>query len=320
MLMITEETIETLMDETNPIDAAAALPFPYNQQTFCRYEPIEKQIESARVLVVDSLLQDEDDLSEVARTDWGSAAALELRRERRIAAMAMENIVSNVERLVKQPTTQITNLASVGIAAKEFQPDAIVLSGTLRDFDYYNPTVIESFSEFIHQTQTPVLAICGGHQLVGLSFGAHVMTLDRLEQHEQRVNRPLEYQYRFVRITNPDDPIFRGIRNPTSGLWQDYTQQARLLRVWQNHGLQLDRVPEGFGLLATSYLCRNQMMVKRAEGQLIYTVQFHLEKSFEDWNKSRTRWEHQNESRDGRIIFENFLLESLTHSSEHQAQ
>jgi GMP synthase-like glutamine amidotransferase len=30
--------------------------------------------------------------------------------------------------------------------------------------------------------------------------------------------------------------------------------------------LQLDRVPEGFELLATSYLCRNQMMVKRTDG------------------------------------------------------
>ncbi|MGH9957308.1 MAG: hypothetical protein ACREBC_09285, partial [Pyrinomonadaceae bacterium] len=80
------------------------------------------------------------------------------------------------------------------------------------------------------------------------------------------------------------------------------------------HGLQLDSVPEGFQLLATSYLCRNQMMVKRTNGQLIYTVQFHLEKSFEDWNKSRTRWEHQNESRDGRILFENFLELALAHS------
>ena len=44
-------------------------------------------------------------------------------------------------------------------------------------------------------------------------------------------------------------------------------------------------------------------MVKRSEGQLIYTVQFHLEKSFEDWNKSRTRWEHPNDSRDGRHAF-----------------
>jgi len=80
--------------------------------------------------------------------------------------------------------------------------------------------------------------------------------------------------------------------------------------------LQLDRLPEDFKLLATSYLCKNQMMVKRTDDQLIYSVQFHLEKSFEDWNHSRTRWEHQNESRDGRILFENFLRIALERRSD----
>ena len=130
-----------------------------------------------------------------------------------------------------------------------------------------------------------MLGICGGHQLIGLSFGARVLTLDSQEQRERRDNRRIEYQYRLVRIVAPEDPIFADIDNPRSGIWQDYTKEARILRVWQNHGLQLNRVPEGFQLLATSYLCKNQMMVKRSDGQMIYTVQFHLEKSFEDWNK-----------------------------------
>ncbi len=305
-----EEPREFLTEEPPSAETGAALPFPFNQQTFCRYEPIEKQIDKVRVLVVDCLLRDEDDISDVARTDWGDAASIEIKRERRIAGMAIENIRSNIERLVKDPTTQVTPLASIAVAARQFKPDAIVLSGTLRDFDYYNPAVIDTFAEFVRNNTIPVLAICGGHQLVGLSFGARVITLDRLEQHEQRENRPLEYQYRFVRITDPADPIFRSINSPAEGLWQNHPQ-PHVLRVWQNHGLQLDRVPEGFGLLATSYLCRNQMMVKRSDGQLIYTVQFHLEKSFEDWNKSRTRWEHQNDSRDGRILFENFLQLAL---------
>jgi GMP synthase (glutamine-hydrolysing) len=309
-----EEPREVIIEEPLPADSGATLPFPYNQQTYCRYEPIEKQIEEVRVLVVDSLLRDEDDLSDVARSDWGNATGWEMKRERKIAGMAVENILSNIDRLVLRPTTQVTHLASVSVASQQFRPEAIVLSGTLRDFDYYSPAVLETFAEFIRTTRIPVLAICGGHQLVGLSFGARVMTLDHLEQHEQRENRPLEYQYRFIRITDPKDPIFRGMQNPSSGLWQDYTKQARVLRVWQNHGLQLDRVPEGFNLLATSYLCRNQMMVKRSDDQLIYTVQFHLEKSFEDWNKSRTRWEHPNESRDGRILFENFLKLALANA------
>jgi len=286
------------------------IPFPFTQQTFCRYEPVEQRIDAARILVIDSLLRDDADLSDVARQDWGQMLAAQMRRERLIAGMAIENILNNVSRLVKDPTTEVAHVSEIAEAAARFQPDAIVVSGTLRDFDYYQESIIAKFSRFIRATKIPVLAICGGHQLVGLSFGARVITLDKLEQHEQRIDRPHEYQYRFVRITDPDDPIFENIAcdsvdsPPSNGS----SKSARILRVWQNHGLQLDRVPEGFKLLATSYLCRNQMMVKRSDGQLIYTVQFHLEKSFEDWNKNRTRWEHPNESRDGRILFENFLL------------
>jgi len=285
-------------DLTTP---TASLPFPFNQQTFCRYEPISQSIDEARVLVIDNLLRDERDLSSVARTEWGETLVAEMRRERLIAGMAVENILTNISRLVKRPTTEVAHLSEVAEAAKRFAPDAIVLSGTLRDFDYYQQSILDEFGEFIRKTKIPVLAICGGHQLVGLSFGARVITLDKLEQHEQRLARPQEYQYRFIRITEPEDPIFKNIN------CSDPEAPARILRVWQNHGLQLDRIPEGFELLATSYLCRNQMMVKRSDGQLIYTVQFHLEKSFEDWNKSRTRWEHPNDSRDGRILFENFL-------------
>ncbi|HJY26780.1 MAG TPA: gamma-glutamyl-gamma-aminobutyrate hydrolase family protein [Pyrinomonadaceae bacterium] len=292
---------QELTPTTDRNEISGALPFPFNQQNFCRYEPVNQSIEQARVLVIDNLLRDERDLSPVAREEWGELLAAELRRERLIAGMAIENILNNVSRLVKKPTTEVAHLSEVATASKRFRPDAIVLSGTLRDFDYYKQSILDSFGEFIRETKTPVLAICGGHQLVGLSFGARVITLDKLEQHEQRDQRTQEYQYRFIRIIEPEDPIFTNIN------CMEPNSPARILRVWQNHGLQIDRVPEGFKLLATSYLCRNQMMVKREDGQLIYTVQFHLEKSFEDWNKSRTRWEHPNDSRDGRILFENFL-------------
>jgi GMP synthase-like glutamine amidotransferase len=285
------------------------IPFPFNQQTFCRYEPIEQRIQDARVLVIDSLLRDESDLSEVARDDWGAMLASQMKRERFIAGLAIENILNNISRLVKKPTTEVAHVSEVAEAVKRFRPDAIVISGTLRDFDYYQPEILTGFARFIRQTKIPVLAICGGHQLVGLSFGARVITLDKLEQHEQRENRPQEYQYRYVRITDPSDPIFENIGDACAP--DSESRGGRILHVWQNHGLQLDRVPEGFKLLATSYLCRNQMMVKSSNGQLIYTVQFHLEKSFEDWNKNRTRWEHPNESRDGRILFENFLLMAI---------
>src|SRR5215213_3047281 len=84
-------------------EAPVSLPFPYNQQTFCRYEPVEQRIEAARVLVIDNLLRDEQDVSLVGREEWGAALAGQLKRERHIAGMALENILNNVSRLVKQP-------------------------------------------------------------------------------------------------------------------------------------------------------------------------------------------------------------------------
>lgn len=306
-----QNLLEIQPDTATTAEGFESLPFPFNQQNFCRFESIEKTIESARVLIVDNLLRDEDDLSDVARVELGKDARSQLKREREIATLALRNIETNIDRLVARPTIETVHMSLLPQAVRDFRPDAIVLSGTLRDFDYYHPQLLSGFADFITTTRTPVLGICGGHQLIGLSFGARVVTLDQQEQEQRRTNRVTEYQYRFVRIIDPEDPIFAGIDNPESRTWQDYTREGRILRVWQNHGLQLDRVPGGFTLLATSYLCKNQMMVKRSDNQMIYTVQFHLEKSFEDWEKSRTRWEHPNESRDGRILFENFLRLAL---------
>jgi len=310
------EIQEITVGETPGSEVSEPLPFPFNQQNFCRYESIEKTIDSARVLIVDNLLRDEADLSEIGARELGKDAGTQLKQERQIATLAMQNIITNIARLVKEPETQVTHVSELAQTVADFQPDAIVLSGTLRDFDYYNPEILSGFADFIHATEKPVLGICGGHQLIGLSFNARVVTLDKQEQEKRRTNRVTEYQYRFVRIVEPEDPIFAGIDNPESRVWQDYTREGRILRVWQNHGLQLDGVPTGFKLLARSYLCRNQMMVKRSDNQLIYSVQFHLEKSFEDWYTSRTRWEHPNESRDGRLLFENFLRLALKHSNQ----
>ncbi len=301
---------------TKETEEATGLPFPYNKQAFCHYEPIEKRIPFAKVLIVNDLLRYESDLSDLAREEWNGTTETKLRFENKISGMACNNIAKNVLRLVKQPKVMTVHLSEVGEAAAQFRPDAIVMSGTLTDFDYYNPAHLEKFRKFITETKIPVLAICGAHQLVGVSFGNPLKTLDNLDPSEKRAARMVEYQYRFIKITDPADPIFSDIANTESGIWQEYTTQDDILRVWQNHGLQVEGIPEGFKLLATSYLCKNQMMVKRSDGQMIYAVQFHLEKSFEDWSKNPTRWQHPIESRDGRILFENFLKLALKHNKQ----
>lgn len=304
-----------MLDAVVKTTKSEELPFPYKKQAFCRYEPIEKRIHHARVLIVNSLLRYESDLSPLAKSEWNGTLESRLRFERKVSSMACNNIANNVLRLVRNPKTLTVHLSEVAEAARAFRPDAIVLSGTYSDFDYYNPDHLEKFAGFIKETKIPVLAICGAHQLVGLSFGAELKTLDDLKLSEKRTDRVVEYQYRFIKIIDKTDPIFDESEDETSGIWQDYTKEDDILRVWQNHGVQVEGVPIGFKLLATSYLCKNQMMVRREGGQLIYCVQFHLEKSFEDWSKNPTRWEHPNESRDGRILFENFLRLALKHKN-----
>jgi GMP synthase-like glutamine amidotransferase len=299
---------------TKEAEEAVTLPFPYNKQAFCHYEPIEKRIPYAKVLIVNDCLRYETDLSPLAHEEWNGTTETKLRFENKISGMACNNIANNVIRLVKQPKVMTVHLSEVADAAAQFRPDAIVMSGTLTDFDYYNPAHLEKFARFVKTTKIPILAICGAHQLVGVAFGAKLKTLDNLDPSEKRTDRVVEYQYRFIKILDDADPIFDGITNTESGIWQEYTTQDDILRVWQNHGLQVEGVPDGFKLLATAYLCKNQMMVKRSGGQMIYAVQFHLEKSFEDWSKNPTRWQHPIESRDGRVLFENFLKLALRHN------
>ena len=300
-----------MLDSVKRAPELETLPFPYNKAAYCKYEPIEKRIEHAKVLIVNDLLRYESDLSELAFEDWKGEVKGKLEFERKVSSLACNNIAQNVIRLVRNPKTLTVHLSEIAAAARQFNPDAIVMSGTFADFDYYRPEHLESFRDFIHSTQIPVLAICGAHQLVGQSFGARLQTLDDLELSARRTDRMVEYQYRFVKIVDRSDPIFQSHSDQGAGQWQEYTTEDNIIRVWQNHGVQVVGVPDGFKLLATSYLCKNQMMVRRTDEQLIYSVQFHLEKSFEDWSKNPTRWEHPNESRDGRILFENFLRLAL---------
>ena len=88
--------------------------------------------------------------------------------------MACDNIARNVIRLVRQPKTLTVHLSELAEAADRYKPDAIVMSGTYSDFDYYESGQLEAFRSFIHSTKIPVLAICGAHQLVGMAFGARI--------------------------------------------------------------------------------------------------------------------------------------------------
>jgi GMP synthase (glutamine-hydrolysing) len=285
--------------ETTPIIAT---------KSYCSYEAIVPRIKAVRVITVDSLVGKEWHYSAIAHSAPDFNATKWLKLERRIAGLALGNIESNIQRLVVAPVIKRVHFSELTEElVNEFGAEAIVLSGTLRDFDFYEPSLFEQFNQFILSTKIPVLAICGGHQMVGQAFGSSILTLDEKLPSERRADRVVEYQYRFVTITDDHDPIFEGISFHPE-LERSYLH-SKVIRVWQNHGLQLANLPNGFKLLARGYLSEQQMMVRRTAEQLIYSVQFHLEKSFQDFQLDNY-WNHRVESRDGRMIFENFLIEA----------
>ena len=278
-------------------------------KNYCVYEPIVPEIRAIRVLTVDSLVSEEAQYSDVARSAPDFDATKWVKLERKIAGMALANIESNIERLVVNPTIRRVHFTELNHQlTKDFNAEAIILSGTLRDFDFYEAHLFEPLNEFLLTTSVPVLGICGGHQMVGQAFGANIITLDEKSPSERRTNRQIEYQYRFVTITDENDPIFARLLGHPG--YERRHKNQKVMRVWQNNGLQLDRLPAGFKHLARGYLAEQQMMVRRTPEQLIYGVQFHIEKSFQDWNLDNY-WNHRVESRDGRLIFENFMIEAL---------
>ena len=274
----------------------------------CLYEPIVPRIKAIRVITVDSLVGAEEHYSDVARNAPGFDGEKWLKLERKIAGLALGNIESNIHQLVLEPTIKRVHFTELSEELlNEFQAEAIILSGTLRDFDFYEEKLFTQFNNFIRNTSVPVLGICGGHQMIGQAFGATIVTLDDKLPSENRSGRHVEYQYRFVTITDCADPIFQGLSFHPE--FDREGKHSNVIRVWQNHSMKLDHLPEGFKHLARGYLAEQQMMVLRTEKQLLYSVQFHIEKSFQDFSMDNY-WNHRIESRDGRLIFENFMIEA----------
>ena len=143
------------------------------------FEPILPRIQAMRVLIVNNLIAEEEQYSAFAATTTGFNAKRWVELERKIAGLALANIEGNVRKLVRAPEIHTLHLSQLNQAnVSLIDPDAIILSGTLRDFDFYDERLLQGFNEFIQTTRYPVLGICGGHQLIGQAFGANITTID----------------------------------------------------------------------------------------------------------------------------------------------
>ncbi|HLK61147.1 MAG TPA: gamma-glutamyl-gamma-aminobutyrate hydrolase family protein [Chthonomonadaceae bacterium] len=173
-------------------------------------------------------------------------------------------------------------------------PAAVVMSGFARSFEQYASSDFNGVADWLQATQTPILALCGSHQLLGYLYNGQLHATEPLCDAPMRRLRPDEP------VTNPDyhpdyfmergfypltltetgrtDPLFSGL--------------APSPYLYESHYCEIKALPPGFELLASTPECRIQAM--RHRDRPLYGVQFHPE----DYNDRFS---------DGRTLLENFF-------------
>lgn len=187
------------------------------------------------------------------------------------------------ERLSGEPCllqhfTQVDGSCLAGLDVR-----AIVLSGHRTLIDDYDPADLAPLFAVIRDGTVPLLGLCGGHQMIGIAFGADPAPIGPLPPGEPDPHPDLApgmrkewgpHRVRFVR----EDPLFAGLGDSAM--------------VEQRHFWELKAVPAGFVRLAESEACAVQAM--RHASRPLYGVQFHPE-----------RYSHAHP--DGQAILANFF-------------
>lgn len=141
-------------------------------------------------------------------------------------------------------------LRPIELTSREIRWDAIILTGTdvppQRHMGLYDREI-----ELIREAECPVLGICGGHQILALSFGGSIGLLET----------PL-YGRVGVRARKVD-PILEQ-------LGEEFT-------VFTKHKFCVKELPDDFDVLATDVAIDSAYVVKHRERPL-YGVQFHPER------------------------------------------
>lgn len=136
--------------------------------------------------------------------------------------------------------------------------DGIVLSGQpVTDPSHTRAVVHENFG-WVADVEIPLIGICGGHQVIGLLFGADLRRNDA---------EPLGLYPVFVTEDGVLDPLFKDIELEDRDGRPSFMSCA--------HHRDTITLPEGFVLLASTELCPIALM--RHPTRSVYGSQLHLE-------------------------------------------
>ncbi len=172
---------------------------------------------------------------------------------------------------------------------KRHGSDAVILSGQGTPWDEYPEASINRFFSELQRVCQPVLGICGGHQLIGLCYGAVVAPI--------RQRNPLRTGYagcareggfKRIRVIAADESILKGLK--------------KSLVVYESHYDELKSLPANAVQLCKGKVSRIQAF--KLIDRPVFGVQFHPEC-------------YSRIFPDGKRVMENFLECVMTQKSIH---
>jgi GMP synthase-like glutamine amidotransferase len=163
---------------------------------------------------------------------------------------------------------------------------AFFISGNTPDWFEYDWVNFKPLQEAVCSGEYPVMAFCGGHQLIGMTYGAPCDALGPLEPGETDLmpeyhpGMRKERGYLPLKIEVPEHPIF-----------DDFPPSGPV--IMESHYWEIKGLPNDFELLASTNWCRVQLMQHRKLP--IYGTQGHPEAYTEQYP-------------DGKRLIRNFAL------------
>lgn len=169
-------------------------------------------------------------------------------------APSMQNLCAQIEKNCLAATDRAVyeDFDTLYVRSRIHQFDAIIMSGS--EALYSRPEDKAKFLKAIEATkevQLPLLGICGGHQLIGMAYGEHVVAMGKSIK-----------GYRNVEVMT-DDPLFDDL--------------PKVISVTESHQEMVEHVPKGFELLANSE--DTPIEAYRIPHQILYGIQFHPERN-----------------------------------------
>lgn len=150
---------------------------------------------------------------------------------------------------------------------RELSIQALFISGNVTVWPQYDlqPGALDELHHIIREATIPIFGFCGGMQTIALAHGAEVGEMGSLgdEPQDPGVFAPgyiTEWGFTEVEVVR-DDPVFEGLGKTPSFI--------------EAHFWEVKEVPEGFDLLASTDVCRVQMI--RRTDRPVYGAQFHPE-------------------------------------------